>query len=397
MALSERNIWRNKLAFYLLKVDLIGLILFSIYEKWQQAGMSFSQILLLQGLFGLFILLAEFPSGILADIRSRKELLLIGQIMIILGIGVYSYTSTFSGFLVAELCFALGLASKSGTDAAYIYDSYLELDQYDKADDTIARGMQIAMFGNIFTLSLGGYLSAINQNIPFILAIIGYMIGSMSLYYSAEPIRQKVERSSVALKKSIGYLSHAAVLKVLLMMILLGVMLRVAFWAYIPKLENTVLDAKWHGLILGGANLIAFLSSIWARKNKDHEYIIYLVPLGVVGLFLMLFDGLGIILMAIFLHQVSRGLINIVSGIYLNREVSSDVRASISSLVGTIISLIYFLFSLGVDLISLGQLQILIINLFLGLVFVIIWYLSQILPGRRISLTETAVKTIVAD
>ena len=57
MRLNGSNIKFNRLAYYGIKVDLIGLILLSVFDKWIKAGMSFGQILLLQGIFGLFILI----------------------------------------------------------------------------------------------------------------------------------------------------------------------------------------------------------------------------------------------------------------------------------------------------------------------------------------------------
>jgi MFS family permease len=394
MTLTINNIWRNKLAYYLIKVDLIGLILIAIFDKWTKNGMSFSQILLLQGVFGLFILLAEFPSGVLADIRSRKELLLIGEFFIILGIIAYLYFNDFLGFLTAEFFFAVGLASKSGTDSAFAYDSFLEIGLPNESDNLIGRGQQLTLFGNVFMLSLGGIMTVVDIRLPFIIASFGYFIGILSLIFAIEPSRLKTKSSNEVMIKSIKYLRHSLVLKVLLMLIFPGVSLRIVFWSYIPKLSSTTLEPQLFGIILGGANLVAFLVSLWAKKHKDSHWIIYLLPVGFIGLIIFLNDGLPIILFGIVLHQISRGIISVVSGIFLNRSVDSEARASIASLLGTIVSLIYFLFSIFVDGLNMSQETILFINIFIGLLFFVLWYLLIVIPNEKVDKKIIEINTV---
>ena len=385
MQLNDSNIKINKITYYSMKIDLIGLILLSIFDKWIKAGMSFGQILLLQGIFGLFILLSEFPSGVLADLKSRKQVLMLGQLAIVSGITIYMISSSFIGFLVAELFFAIGLSFKSGTDNAFAYDSYLEINQPEQSDNLIARGQQLTLFGNIFMLSIGGLLTVFNANLPFIIAVVGYLSSSSIILFSIEPIRSKSESSSIVLKKSIGYLNHPVVFKVLLMMIFLQVFLRVAFWSYIPQLTTSGMNPALFGFVLGGANLVAFLSSLWARNNKDSHYLIYLIPIGVIGLFLIMSNEVFIILIAISLHQISRGIVGVVNSIYLNRIVSSDVRASIASLISTIVSLIYFVFSFSVDELGLSEVNILMINFILGLVFLAVWIILRFIPTHKVN------------
>ena len=366
----------------------------NIYDKWVNAGMSFGQILLLQGIFGLFILLAEFPSGVLADIWSRKQVLFLAQLAIISGIATYLFAQSFMGFMFAELFFAVGLAFKSGTDNAFAYDSFLEIGLPEESDNLIARGQQLMLFGNVFMLSLGGILTVLNPNLPFILAILGYSSTSIVILLSIEPIRGKTSSGSLVIKKSIQYLNHPVVFKVLLMLLFLQVLLRVAFWGYIPQLTISGLNPALFGFVLGGANLVAFLTSLWARKNKDSKYLIFLVPLGVIGLLLMMSNELLIILLAIVLHQISRGIIGVINSIYLNRIVSSDVRASIASLLSTMISLLYFIFSLTVDQLGLQQDAIMMIDFILGIIFLGLWVVSYFVNSKKMEYINNSIPAL---
>ena len=383
MNLTKENIWKNKLSYYSMKLDLIGLIVIAVYDKWVKSGMSLAEILLLQGIFGLLILLSEFPSGIIADLRSRKLVLFLGQFCLILGIVAYNFMNSFIGFIFAESFFSLGLAFKSGTDSAFAYDSYLEIALPKESDNLISRGQQIMLFGNIFMLSLGGVLYSINGMLPFIIAFLGYSISSSVLLIAIEPLRSKSSSSKKVIRKSLEYLNHPIVLKVLLMLIFLQVVLRVAFWAYIPQLTITNLDPAFFGFILGGANLVAFLASLWARENKDSQILYYLVPLGVVGLLLMMTNSLVVLLIAIAFHQISRGIIRVINTVYLNRIVSSEVRASIASLLSTLVSLLYFVFTLVIDVAVLDQESIMILDFLIGLAFLFSWIIMHYLLNNQ--------------
>ena len=380
MNLSRKNIWKNKLAYYSIKVDLIGLIIITIFDKWINSGMSLAQILLLQGIFGLLILLSEFPSGIIADIWSRKSVLFLGQIFLILGIITYYFMFSFVGFVFAEAFLSLGLSFKSGTDSAFAYDSYLEINSPKESDNIISRGQQVMLFGNIFMLSTGGLLNSVSSNIPFMIAVVGYMFSTSILIIAIEPKRSKSSSSKFIIKKSIGYLNHPIVLKVLLMLVFLQVVLRIAFWAYIPQLSLTNLDPAFFGFVLGGANLVAFLASVWAKENKDSKILFFLVPLGVLGLLLMMSNVLLVIMIAIAFHQISRGIIRVINTVYLNRIVGSEVRASIASLLSTIVSLFYFVFTVVIDILQLDQNSIIFINFIIGLGFLFGWIIMNYYP-----------------
>ncbi|MCZ6569687.1 MAG: MFS transporter [Deltaproteobacteria bacterium] len=94
-----------------------------------ELGFSMSEIFLLQALFGLFAACLEFPLGYVADrIGYRLAMLLAtacsGTGWILLGVA-----DGFWVVLLAELALAFSLSLTSGTDAALMYESLVELDR----------------------------------------------------------------------------------------------------------------------------------------------------------------------------------------------------------------------------------------------------------------------------
>ncbi|MHA2289628.1 MAG: hypothetical protein ACXABG_12665, partial [Promethearchaeota archaeon] len=114
---------KNVRAYLTGQVAWLAAIIPAVVQLWQENGLSFAQILFLQGLFGLSMLILEFPSGVFADLKDRKTVLTIGHLFIALGSITYSVSHNFTQFLLAEVIYAIGLSSISGADTATIWDT----------------------------------------------------------------------------------------------------------------------------------------------------------------------------------------------------------------------------------------------------------------------------------
>jgi len=86
-------------------------------------GLSDFDIFLLQAIYSISVALLEIPSGYMADIVGRKKSLVLGSVLGTLGYVVYSFSTTFTGFLSAEIILGLGGSLISGADSALLFDS----------------------------------------------------------------------------------------------------------------------------------------------------------------------------------------------------------------------------------------------------------------------------------
>ncbi|MFX0210428.1 MAG: MFS transporter, partial [Candidatus Hodarchaeota archaeon] len=114
---------RNKRVFFLTNLDATALIVPVIVILWLKAELSFSEMLLLQGLFAVTILLFEVPSGALADSFSRKGCALLYQVFFGIGLLLYSIGNSFEVFAIGEMLAGVGVACKTGADSTLIYDT----------------------------------------------------------------------------------------------------------------------------------------------------------------------------------------------------------------------------------------------------------------------------------
>ena len=352
----------------------MSLTIVGIIDIWLRAGLDLAEILLLQGIFGVFVMILEFPSGLLADLTDRSTLLGYSYIAMMLGVLCYLLGSTYLWFILAEFMFAVGMAGKSGADTAQIYDTFLEREQESDAMDILASGKSIVYAGMMIQVALGGVLAAVNWRIPLIIAVLGF-IGIAGMYFTSyEPERLRHDNSGTAMRDAVSYLKLNSVAKLALMLLIVQVGLRIAFWDYIPKMKSLSVNAFWFGFVLAGANGIAFLTSVLVRRNKDWINLeLIFVSSGIIGLFLFINQvSLIIILVAIAGHQIARGGSSVIFDIKLNQLLDSEVRASLASLISTIIQGSYFMVILLFNIFMLEGQQIHWINAIIALVMGVI-------------------------
>ena len=85
--LGEKKLQSNIWKFYLF--DIFGAMLFAvpiIVLFWQENGLSLTQIMILQSLFSIAMVILEIPTGYLADIYGRKNILLLSAISFLVAV-----------------------------------------------------------------------------------------------------------------------------------------------------------------------------------------------------------------------------------------------------------------------------------------------------------------------
>lgn len=154
---------KNILLFYLayvcmvISISLPHAVLTVLLLK---KGLSLSQILIVQSVYSFTILVSEYPSGLLADLYSKKKLFLISKVCLIVMFFLIMKGNSLIFMILAWIFYGLSTALDSGTIDAEIINTL----KYKNNDSKVAR-----------------FISNINR-LDFISLIIGGSIGSW-LYY----------------------------------------------------------------------------------------------------------------------------------------------------------------------------------------------------------------------
>lgn len=111
------------------------------------------------------IFLFEVPTGVLADIYSRRLSVIIGDVVIGIAYVVQGALSFFGGILLAQVLWGIGETFVSGAFDAWIADEIGE----EKAGRVYLRASQVGMFGGMAGTVTGAVLGSLDLRLPILL------------------------------------------------------------------------------------------------------------------------------------------------------------------------------------------------------------------------------------
>jgi MFS family permease len=341
-------------------------------------GLTLEQFALLNVVWALTIVLAEVPSGALADLVGRKRLLVAASVLMIIEMAVLAFVPLGASpllvamFAINRICSGLAEAAASGADEALAYDSLKALGRENEWQDVLERAVRffsIAMFVAMITgavsydhatLNKGLALLGLDLQISHEAAIrlpVFFTLGTAVLCFfvalgfreiphpgsSAETKRLAFPRSLlepfrqilIAAKWTFG---HRFVLFVIIAALAIDSVAR----------QFVVLGSEYYRIIeippalfgfIGAAfSLLGILTAKFARyltlnhsPLRNFQILSVILVTGLIGItFTLPWIGL---LFAIGAFSMM-GLVTFLSSFYLNREVDSAHRATVLSFRG---------------------------------------------------------------
>jgi len=177
-------------AFHGLQMSLFPMAIITVFFK-QDIGMSMGQIMLLQGAFGLAMVLFEFPSGYLADRLGYRRAMIIAALMNVVGWSMYVRADSIGWVLAAEVILGIGLSLISGTDSALMYESLLETDDEASFGHWSGRMRFFGQFGEGTAALAAGLLYAVWHRLPFAIEIGVWVVNLVVAWKLVEPARHR--------------------------------------------------------------------------------------------------------------------------------------------------------------------------------------------------------------
>ena len=344
----EQKLKNNILALYVIKISKwFSIIMPIVVLFYQENDLSMFQIFTLKSIYSISMLALEIPSGYLGDRWGRKKTLLTGSILVTIGFGIYSLSSVFISFLVAEIILGFGQSFISGSDSAILYDS---LKHYKKENRYIMHEGRITSAGNFAEAIAGllaGFIAAYSFRLPFVLqtAIAALAIpASLILFDPFIPDKTKHSLNhfwkvvkNVFINPSLRY--------AIILSSITGCATLTFAWFVQPYLIGLGIDVIYFGIIWTILNVIVGVSSFFAhrfeaklQKETSLLIIIVLIP------FLFTFSGFwyskySLILLALF--YIVRGYATPVLKNHIHFEINNSNRATILSIRNMIIRLLF--------------------------------------------------------
>lgn len=139
-------------------------------------------------------LIAEVPSGALADKLGRDKLVRIGQITAGTGLLIQALSSAFIPIAIGQAMLMVGFAFISGADDALFYEN-LHFDSNSVHwKKLVTRGTQVALISSLLATLAGGLMHPLNPRVPWILNGLAFMSSVIIIWSIRDPRPRQVRQ-----------------------------------------------------------------------------------------------------------------------------------------------------------------------------------------------------------
>jgi DHA3 family tetracycline resistance protein-like MFS transporter len=150
----------------------------SLYEA-TVAGLTPVQLILVGTTLEISAFLFEVPTGIVADVYSRRLSIIIGYILMGIGFLIEGFFPAFIPILLAQVIWGLGYTFTSGATQAWLSDEIGE----DEANKLFIRSTQIGLFASLIGMGLAALVGVNNVAMPLRVGSLGVMLIGITLMF----------------------------------------------------------------------------------------------------------------------------------------------------------------------------------------------------------------------
>ncbi|WP_291576695.1 MFS transporter [Clostridium sp. UBA4548] len=159
-------------------ITLISQILFSliftvnILYHINTAKLNPLQLVLVGTVLEITIFLFEIPTGIVADIKSRKLSIIIGYTLMGTGFIIEGFFPFFFSIIISQLFFGIGYTFISGATQAWIIDELGE----ENSGNIFVKGSQLGQLGELIAIPISIIVGLISLSLPIVLGGVGMIL-----------------------------------------------------------------------------------------------------------------------------------------------------------------------------------------------------------------------------
>ena len=300
----------------------------------------------------------EIPTGVVADIRSRKLSVITGLALMGIAFIVEGTVPLFSAVIFSQVLWGVGYTFTSGADEAWIADEVKD----NELDLIYLRGAQIGQVFSIFGIVVSTVIGSMRINLPIIIGgilfiVLAVFLGAFMRETNFKPMSFE-ERNSwgqmwFTFNEGIKFIKAKTVMKLVAIMSLLYGLYSEGFdrlWTA-HFLENigfpNFFDAStiiWIGIIDGSAMLLSIIVVQYIKKKAEKTgelekvWILTIINVLMVGA-IVLFSISGNFVMGMSTYlcfYILRTTNGPIYRAWINKNIKSEVRATVLSTYGQI-------------------------------------------------------------
>lgn len=310
-----------------------------------EANLSPLQLVMLGSAQGLTVILFEVPTGVIADTFSRKWSMVVSHVLMGIAMLCTGLVTSFPALVLTQMLWGLSWTFATGADVAWFTD---ELDEPGQIGRWLAVAARWGQFGGAFGLVGFGMLAWLTS-----LSVAIVTAGSMMLLLGVYVVAQFSERGFVATPKrrlrdtlALGFAAAKADRSIGLVLVV-TLLVNGADEAFnrlfakrllelgLPEAPDPIVWLTLLGLITlaVGAIALRLVEQRLAGEPPLRGLYAAAVILGVVGLILFGLAPNPMVAIAgvLVVHGIAWNLVRVIGVIWINRQVKSEVRATLQS------------------------------------------------------------------
>lgn len=322
----------------------------NILYQVQTVGLNPFQLVLVGTLLELTAFFAEAPTGIIADVYSRRLSIIISYVIVGCGLMLEGSIPQFWAVLLAQVIWGIGITFQSGALEAWVAD---EVGQ-ENAGKAFLRGAQFGKAGALVGIGISVLLGSIALNVPIVVgAALLIVLGIVLAFIMPETGFKPTPREDRNTFQHMGYTFHAGASLVRKNRILISLLLAAAFFGafsegfdrlWLPHLVQFTLPyfepIVWVGIIDAlslGLGIVA-TEFVTRRVDTNNQVIVARALQIIIALLmaLMMVYGLAwefdVALIALLALNPLRGMNYPLATAWMNQHVESSVRATVFSI-----------------------------------------------------------------
>lgn len=327
----------------------------------EQVHLNPLQLILVGTVLEAVCFVFEIPTGIVADVYSRKLSIIIGIAMMGVGFTVEGSIPKFSAIIFSQIVWGIGSTFISGAADAWVIEENKNMD----LDQIYLRGSQSGQIGSIIGIILATVLGNFSVRIPIILSGCLFMLFAMFLAFfmpehnfkpSAPEDINTFKKMAHTLKASITFIKNKPIMLLFLSVTLFYGLssegydrLYTAHFlkdTALPKLGN-LQPVTWFGIfgITGmvlSALVMQYIIKVLEKNHKIQSAAILLTTNIFYILCMIVFaltQNFSIMLVAFLSTNMFRSVNDPIFNAWLNKHIDDDSRATVLSTNGQMNSL----------------------------------------------------------
>lgn len=317
-------------------------------------GLTIFQIMLLQSIHSITVTILEIPSGYLSDRLGRRPTIILAMLLNFFGVILLALGADFYSFSLSVIVFGIGNSFLSGTDSALLYESLVASGRSNDYLKLEGRMYSISTFSEAIGALCGGYVALYlgyqaTVNYQIILAAVGFFFAFLLIETTREKLDELSEWERIKSILSTTFRKNKRLRSAVFLSSFMGVSTLTMAWFAQPYLEFRGFKDDQIGLFWAFFNLTVALFSFLAYRVQEVVPRFPLILFSILGIFIG-YLGLGfgntlIGLSTMWLIYVVRGVATPVMKDLVNQLAPSDTRATVLSIRGFIIRLLFALFA----------------------------------------------------